>query len=93
MKYFAWNHEKNEQLKRERGVSFEEVVFHIERGDILDIVEHPNRAKYGEQRMFVLCIENYAWLIPFVESAEEVFLKTAMPSRKATRRYLGENKE
>ncbi len=92
MKYFSWNDEKNEQLKRDRGVSFEEVVLHIERGDILDIVEHPNRVKYRGQRMFILDIENYAWLVPFVESEEEVFLKTAIPSRKATKRYLGEKK-
>ncbi|MDA8306115.1 MAG: BrnT family toxin [Deltaproteobacteria bacterium] len=92
MKYFSWNDEKNEQLKRDRGVSFEEVVLHIERGDILDIVEHPNRVKYRGQRMFILDIENYAWLVPFVESEEEVFLKTAIPSRKATKRYSGEKK-
>lgn len=93
MKYFAWNDDKNVQLKRDRGVSFEEIVFHIERGDILDIVEHPNRVKYRGQRMFVIAIENYAWLVPFVESKEQVFLKTAVPSRKATRRYLGEKKK
>lgn len=93
MKYLAWNDEKNVQLKRERGVSFEEIAFHIERGDILDIVEHPNREKYGGQRMFVIAIENYAWLVPFVESEEHVFLKTAIPSRKATKKYLGEEKK
>ena len=88
MKYFAWNSEKNEQLINERGVSFEAVVFHIERGDLLDIVEHPNRERYRGQRMFVIDINDYAFLVPFVESEEEVFLKTIIPSREATKKYL-----
>lgn len=88
MKYFSWNIEKNESLKRERGVSFEEVVFHIERGDVLDLLEHPNQERYPGQRMFVMNIDDYAYLVPFVESEGEVFLKTIIPSRKATRMYL-----
>jgi uncharacterized DUF497 family protein len=88
MKYFSWNEEKNEQLKRERNVSFEEVVFHIERGDLLDIVEHPNQERYQGQRLFIVNIDNYGYLVPFIESEEEVFLKTIIPSRKATKRYL-----
>jgi len=88
MKYFSWNEEKNGLLKKDRNVSFEEVVFHIERGDLLDIVEHPNREKYQGQRMFIVKIEDYAYLVPFVESEEEVFLKTIIPSRKATKKYL-----
>ena len=93
MKYFSWNEEKNEQLKRERNVSFEEVVFHIERGDLLDIVEHPNQERYQGQRLFIINIDNYGYLVPFIESVEEVFLKTIIPSRKATKKYLkGKNK-
>ena len=88
MKYFVWDNDKNEKLKEERGISFEEVVFHIERGDILDILEHPNREKYGNQQIFVLNIEGYAYLVPFLEAETEVVLKTIVPSRKATRRYL-----
>jgi uncharacterized DUF497 family protein len=88
MKYFSWNEEKNEQLKRERNVSFEEVVFHIERGDLLDIVEHPNQERYQGQRLFIVNIDNYGYLVPFIESEEEVFLKTIIPSRKATKRCL-----
>ncbi len=88
MKYFGWNTDKNDLLKRERGISFEEVIFHIERGDLLDILEHPNPAKYQNQRIFVVNIEGYAYLVPFVESDTEVFLKTIIPSRKATRHYL-----
>ena len=87
--YFSWSHEKNEQLVRERGISFEEVVFHIERGDVLDVLEPPNDERYPEQRLFVVAVDDYAYLVPFVESEEELFLKTIIPSRKATKRYLG----
>jgi uncharacterized DUF497 family protein len=89
MKYFAWNQEKNDSLKKERGISFEEIVFHIERGDVADLLEHPNQARYPGQRVFVVIVDQYAYLVPFEESEEEVFLKTIIPSRKATKRYLG----
>ena len=89
MKYFSWSPEKNEQLMRERGISFEEIVFHIERGDVLDILEHPNRRRYPGQRIFVVEVEGYAYVVPFEESDTEVILKTIIPSRKATRDYLG----
>lgn len=89
MKSFVWDSDKNDRLKRERGVSFEEVVFHIERGDLLDILEHPNQEMYQGQKIFVVVIEDYVYLAPFVESDDEVFLKTVIPSRKATRHYLG----
>jgi uncharacterized DUF497 family protein len=88
MKIFAWSDEKNERLKRDRKVSFEAVLFHIERGDLLDIVTHPNQEKYAGQRIFVVNIENYVYLVPFVETEEEVFLITIIPSRKATSKYL-----
>ena len=88
MKYFSWNNEKNQLLKSERNVSFEEVVFHIERKHVLDIVEHPNQEKYKGQKIFVVNIDNYAYLVPFVESEREIFLKTIIPSRKATKKYL-----
>lgn len=88
MKYFSWNNEKNQLLKLERNISFEDVVFHIEKKDVLDIVEHPNQEKYKGQRIFIVNIENYAYLVPFVESEQEIFLKTIIPSRKATRNYL-----
>jgi uncharacterized DUF497 family protein len=89
VKYFAWNAEKNEQLKAERGVSFDEVVFHIENGDLLDEVDHPNLEKHPGQRMFIVRIGDYAFLVPFVQTGDEVFLKTIIPNRKATRMYLG----
>jgi len=89
VKRYNWNPEKNLQLRAERGISFEEIVFHIENGDILDILEHPNKERYGGQRIFVVAVEEYAHLVPFVEDEREVFLKTIIPSRKATKNYLG----
>lgn len=88
MKYFSWNNEKNQLLKAERNVSFEEIVFHIEKKHILDIVEHPNQQKYKGQKIFIIQIRNYAYLVPFVENEQEIFLKTIIPSRKATKKYL-----
>jgi len=88
MRHFVWNSEKNAQLIQERGISFERVIFHIERDEILDVVKHPNPSKYPNQRMFILDIGNYAYLVPFVETETEIFLKTIIPSRKATRKYL-----
>jgi uncharacterized DUF497 family protein len=94
MKYFEWDGVKNAKLKEERGISFEEIVFHIGRGDILDILEHPNQDRYMGQKMFVINVEGYAYLVPFLETEDEVVLKTIIPSRKATKRYLGgENKD
>ena len=92
MKYFSWSNEKNQVLKTERNISFEEVVFQIEKKRILDIVEHPNQEKYKGQKIFIISIHNYAYLVPFVESEEEIFLKTIIPSRKATKKYLGGKK-
>ena len=89
MKYFAWSTEKNESLKIDRGVSFEEVVFHIERGNLLDVLEHPNQRRHPGQRIFVVDIGGYAYLVPFVESEAEIFLKTVIPNRNATNTYLG----
>jgi uncharacterized DUF497 family protein len=90
MKPISWNAEKNALLKAERGVSFEDVVFHIMAGDILDTVDHPNQDRYPGQQIHVIAIEQYVYLVPFVETDEEVFLKTIIPSHKATKSYLGE---
>ena len=89
MKTFSWSPAKNEQLREERGISFEEIVFHIENGDVLDLLEHPNRQRYPGQRILVVAVDDYAYLVPLVEQEEEVFLKTIIPSRKATRKYMG----
>ena len=87
--YYRWNYEKNLKLKAERGISFEQVVMHIERGDILDVVQHPNQKKYPNQQIILVDIDNYAYLIPFVKDENGKYLKTIIPSRKATRDYLG----
>ena len=93
MKTYAWNPDKNELLKRERGISFEDVVFHIEAGDAVDIFAHPNQSNYPQQKIIVVCVEDYVYLVPFVENDLEIFLKTIIPSSKATKRYPGEENE
>lgn len=89
MKAIAWDPEKNERLKSERGISFEDVVFHIYAGDIIDTFDHPNQSKYPGQQIHAIVVEDYVYLVPFVESEDEVFLKTIIPSRKATKQYRG----
>lgn len=89
MKTYAWNNEKNERLSMERSISFERIVYLIENNGLLDVVRHPNTEKYPHQKMFIMDIDGYAYLIPFVESEDEIFLKTIIPSRKATKKYLG----
>lgn len=88
MKYFDWNKEKNELLKSERGISFGEVAAIIAGGEVLDTVDHTDRKKYPNQRMYVVEINYYAYLVPFVEDEQKIFLKTIIPSRKATKKYL-----
>ena len=93
MKSINWNTEKSVALKASLGISFEDVVFYIERGDILDDYIHPNQQAYPGQRIMVVSVANYAYLVPYVENEEELFLKTIIPSRKATQRYHGEKHE
>ncbi len=92
MKPINWNSTKNQQLILERGISFEDVVFRLQQGALLDDIEHPNADKYPDQRIFVIDIDDYVYLIPYVENRKEIFLKTVIPSRKATNQYLGETK-
>ena len=84
MKYLNWDSEKNEILKHVRGISFEEIAYLIESDQILGIEENPRRS---DQKIYILEIENYAVVVPFVENNDEIFLKTAFPSRKYTKRY------
>jgi len=88
LKHFTWDPEKNKKLKAQRGVSFEDIVLRLERGDVLDILEHPDQESYEGQRLFVVNIEEYVYVVPFVEEEEQVVLKTIIPSRKATKKYL-----
>jgi len=90
MKNYDRNREKNEILKSERGLSFEEIVYHIENDDELDVYPHPNQTRYPNQLISVVAINNYAYLVPYIESDDCVFLKTIIPSRKATNKYIGE---
>lgn len=92
MKPIRWNPDKSLSLKAERGVSFEEVLSAISQGGLLSVMDHPNRAKYGHQKMLVVRIQDYAYLVPYVESEREIFLKSIMPSRKATRDFLSGDK-
>ena len=90
MKPFRWNAEQNESLRSERGISFENIVVAIGSGGLLDILAHPNQAKYPKQRILVVSCDNYAYLVPFVEEEDYFFLKTVIPSRKAARDYLNQ---
>ncbi len=88
MKPFRWGPAKNDQLVLERGISFEQMVVAIESGGLLDILAHPNPTKYPNQRVLVVACDGYAYLVPFVEQENHFFLKTVIPSRKATRDYI-----
>ncbi|MFW5426819.1 MAG: toxin [Methylophagaceae bacterium] len=90
MKPINWNADKNRKLIEERDISFEDIVFALQSGGFVDDISHPNKAKYSSQRMFIVAIEDYAYLVPYVENDEEIFLKTIVPSRKATKQYLGD---
>jgi uncharacterized DUF497 family protein len=92
MKQIRWNEEKNELLKREREVGFEEVLIAMDNGYLLDVLKHSDLKKYPNQRIFVVNIGQYVYLVPFVETDNELFLKTIIPSRKATKMYLIDKK-
>ena len=92
MKPVRWNSEKSLSLKAERGVSFEEVLSTISQGGLITVMDHPNREKYRHQKMLVVKIRDYAYLVPYVESENEIFLKSIIPSRKATRDLLSGDK-
>lgn len=81
---FDWNNQKNEELKKSRQISFEKIVFHINSGHILEILDHPNPKKYCNQRIFIIDVKGYAYAVPFVDEGDKRFLKTIFPSRKYT---------
>ena len=89
MKPFRWDPEKNERLKAGRGISFEEIVLAVEDGGLKDILVHPNQRRYAGQLVLVVSYREYVFLVPSVEEEGHYFLKTIIPSRKATRDYLG----
>jgi hypothetical protein len=90
MKHHNWNNDKNAKLKKERDISFEDIVYYIEHGQLLAIINHPNKKKFKHQKMYVVNVNDYAYLVPYVESENEIFLKTIIPSRKATKQFLEE---
>ena len=92
MKYFDWNDKKNEMLKKVRGVSFEQVELAIASGDLVDRIKHQNPARYPNQKVFLVKIEDYIYSVPYVEDNERIFLKTIIPNSKVTKKYLGGKK-
>ncbi len=87
MKPFRWSADKNEALKILRGVSFEAIVVAVQAGGLLDVLEHPNKTRYPHQKILIVALDGYVHLVPFVEEPDHYFLKTLIPSRKATRDY------
>jgi len=88
MKYYAWDEEKNNLLKETRNISFDEIVLSLSNNKLLEIVEHPNKQKYPNQKMFIVEVRDYAYIVPFVEDEDKYSLKTIYPSREATKKYL-----
>ncbi len=89
MKY-EWNPKKNEELKRERNISFERIIFHLSRGDLWRTSDHPDQKKYPGQKIYFVIVEKYICLVPYVKEKNYIFLKTIIPSRKATKNYKRE---
>ena len=85
---FRWDDEKNQKLKKERGISFEEVIFYIENGHLIQVIPNPSK-NHAEQEVYVIEVNEYIYLVPHVRINEEIFLKTIIPSRKATKKFLG----
>jgi len=85
---YRWDTSKNDKLIRERGVSFEEILVAVEQRRLLDVIENPNQKKYSGQKAFVVEIRQYIYMVPFIDQGNEIFLKTIIPSRKLTKRYL-----
>ena len=90
---FKWDIEKNRLLKSERGVCFEDVVTLIYDDKVLDIIKHPNSEKYPNQKLYIVHLNNYVHMVPFIKENDEIFLKTIIPSRKINKQYKGEDNE
>ncbi len=93
MKYFAWDEKKNNLLKETRNISFEEIVLSLSNNKLLEVVEHPNKDRYPNQKMFIVNVRDYAYIVPFVEDEKKYYLKTIYPSREATKKYLRKEDE
>ena len=90
---YEWNPEKNESLKRERHISFEQIVFHLSQGDVWKTADHPDQKQYPGQKLYFVNVEGYIHIVPHVVEDEYVFLKTIIPSRKATRDFQKEGEQ
>ena len=88
MRYFDWNEHKNNLLKKTRKISFEEIIFFISKGNLLEVIEHPDKNKFPNQKMLIVEVRDYVYIVPFVEENDKYFLKTIYPSRTATKKYL-----
>jgi uncharacterized DUF497 family protein len=93
VKPFRWPPEKNAVLQEKRGVSFEDITVAVEVGGLLQVLPHPNPSKYPRQKLMVVEVAGYAYLVPFVEETDHYFLKTIIPSRKATRDYVSKESD
>ena len=89
MKIFNWDKEKNRKIKKERNISFEEIASAINDGCVIESYNNPNQKKYPGQKIYAVNFEKYVYLVPCIEKENEIFLKTIIPSRKATKKYLG----
>lgn len=92
MKY-EWNPEQNEWLKKERNISFEQIIFHLSQGDVWKQADHPDQENYPGQKIYFVLIDEYIYLVPHVIEKDTIFLKTIIPSRKATRMYQQEDRQ
>ena len=90
-KLYNWNFEKNQLLLKDRGISFERIVFEISLGNEVDVVLHPNQDKYPGQMISMVEVDGYVYAVPFVETETEIFLKTIIPCRKATKHYRSQS--
>ncbi|HDQ45675.1 MAG TPA: BrnT family toxin [bacterium] len=86
---YNWDNDKNQRLKKERRISFEEIILAIDNGQLLDVLSHPNPEKYGNQRLYLVALEDYVVVVPFRKEGDEIYLITAFPSRRYTKRYFG----
>jgi len=93
MRRIDWSDNKNEWLVRLRGISFEDILYHLSHNGLLDVIKHPNPEKYPDQQILIVNVEGYAYLVPFIQENDVIFLKTIIPSRKMTKKYLGEDRE
>lgn len=92
MKFFEWNEEKNRVLKESINISFEEIVLAIDTGQLLNVVEHHDKSKYPDQKLLIVEVQQYAFVVPFTVTEDTYFLKTIYPGRKATQKYINKEK-